>query len=60
MSFDIDETYYAFAIGYHDGLAEGVENCPYPEGYDAARSFYRSGYEAGVTEYCRRVHPEEE
>jgi hypothetical protein len=52
MSFQIDESYYAFAIGYYHGRTDGYERCPYPRGYDVARSFYNDGFRAGATAYC--------
>lgn len=53
----VTPTYYAFAKGYYDGLAKGVEKNPYKP--DLLRYFYRCGYDAGVTEYCDITHPEE-
>lgn len=53
----VTPTYYAFAKGYYDGLAEGVEANTYTQ--DLLRYFYRQGYDAGVAEYCDKTHPEE-
>ena len=49
---------YAYARGYYDGRAEGSENCPFE--MDDARAYYRQGYEAGVSDYCKENHPEDE
>lgn len=49
----------AYALGYYHGRAEGVNQNPY-DGEDTARSMYTWGYEAGVADYCREAHPEDE
>lgn len=42
----------AYAIGYHDGRAEGVESNPYKaDKEDMLRHMYRRGYDAGVTDF---------
>lgn len=41
----------AYAIGYYDGRAEGVDNNPYKAGEDALRHMYRRGYDAGVADF---------
>ena len=48
----------AYALGYYHGRVEGVEENPYAD--DKARHDYRLGYDAGVADYCREMHPEEE
>lgn len=45
----------AYAIGYYDGRAEGVESNPYKAGEDALRHMYRRGYDAGIAEYSAIV-----
>ena len=48
----------AYKRGFIDALKKGVDNNPYS--WDEYRHLYRIGYDAGITEYCRREHPEEE
>lgn len=50
---------YAYAVGYYDGRVHGEENNPY-DGNDERRAYYKHGYEAGVADYCREAHPEEQ
>lgn len=42
----------AYNLGFMHGLQEGVEDNPFDD--DAKRHFYRIGYDAGVSEYCRK------
>jgi ribosome modulation factor len=49
---------YAYARGYYDGRENGVENCPFEA--ENLRLHYKQGYEAGVHDYCREAHPEDE
>jgi len=39
-------------------LEEGVDMNPFTK--DLERYCYRRGYDAGVTEYCHKNHPEDE
>ena len=48
----------AYRKGFQHGLEIGVENNQYKTGFN--RYAYRYGYEAGVAEYCRVNHAEEE
>jgi hypothetical protein len=50
-------TIRAFALGYYDGRAEGVYDCPFEN--DDNKLSYRDGYEAGVADYCDETHPED-
>lgn len=43
-------TTYAYAIGYYDGRAEGVDNNPYED--SELKHSYRLGYDKGVADYC--------
>lgn len=49
---------YAFAVGYYDARSKGNENCPFD--LDHLKSMYNLGYEAGIHDYCRENHPEDE
>ena len=42
----------AYDLGFLHGLQEGIEDNPFED--DMKRHFYRIGYDAGVSEYCRR------
>lgn len=57
MSIDIEET-EAYEIGFKHGLEEGVDMNPFTK--DLERYCYRRGYDAGVTEYCHKNHPDDE
>ena len=64
MSKDRTE-HYAFARGYYDARAEGLDlnpwtDCaePSPE-IDRQRAAYSDGYEWGISDYCAEHHPEE-
>lgn len=48
----------AYKRGFLDALKKGVDTNPYS--WDSYRHLYSRGYDAGITEYCRREHPEEE
>lgn len=49
----------AYALGYYHGRAFGVDSVP--DSYnDSAVHFYRRGYDAGVSDYCREAHNEED
>lgn len=48
----------AYLKGFHHGLKRGWENNPYS--IDAYCWLYKVGYDAGVSEYCRIEHPEDE
>lgn len=51
----------AYKKGYNDGLNTGVENNPYDGMVNPKlHIMYRQGYDAGVADYCREVHPEDE
>lgn len=49
----------AYKEGFIDGYKFGVEHNIYERG-DKRRHEYDTGYEAGVAQYCREEHPEEE
>lgn len=57
QSVQVNDTHYAFAKGYYDGLVDGIENNIYKQ--DLMRYFYRNGYDAGIAEYCNKTHPDE-
>lgn len=44
--------------GFNDGFKKGYESNPYS--MDAYRWLYKVGYDAGISEYCRINHPEDE
>jgi hypothetical protein len=47
----------AYALGYYHALYEGyTPNNPFMDRYYA---HYKRGYDAGISEYCAIVHPEE-
>jgi hypothetical protein len=48
----------AFAIGYRDGVEEGIEDCKYEQ--DDLRHMYRRGYDSGVADYCHNLSPDRE
>jgi hypothetical protein len=43
------EQFRAYAVGYYDGRAEGIECNPYRA--DHLRHAYRQGYDAGVADF---------
>jgi len=43
----------AYALGYYDGLENGIEANHYAE--DALRHLYGRGYEAGVADYDEKA-----
>lgn len=45
-------------VGFADGFQKGVESNPFT--CDKDRQLYRKGYDAGVAEFCRINHPEDE
>jgi len=54
-----NEDTLAYQTGFRDGLEYGYEkNNKYKR--DKERWLYRMGYDAGVAEYCREEHPEDE
>lgn len=55
--FEIEQT-EAYEIGFRHGLKEGVDMNPFEKDFE--RYCYRRGYDAGVSEYCRQEHPEDE
>lgn len=54
----LSETSPAYRRGFKDGLEKGVEKNPYKT--QLQYWHYRNGYDAGVSEYCRTHHPEDE
>lgn len=59
MSKDRSE-HYAFAQGYYDARAEGMEFNPYlSEEQAVLHTAYREGYDRGIADYCAEHHPEE-
>jgi hypothetical protein len=50
-------TIRAFALGYYDGRANGVYDCPFED--DSNKASYRDGYDAGVADYCVELDEEE-
>jgi hypothetical protein len=56
---------FAYCKGFVDGYESGISNNPYDGAspcYDEKlrHLHYRTGYDAGVSEYCRDTHPEDE
>jgi len=54
----------AYCKGFVDAYEEGIRNNPYDGGsFDQneinRHVHYKLGYDAGITEYCNAVHPEE-
>ena len=45
----------AYKKGFGHGLKEGVDKNPYS--WDSYRYLYNCGYDAGVSEYCRKEQP---
>lgn len=41
----------AFGLGFHHGLAVGIEQNPYEAG-SFEFAYYARGYDAGVADYC--------
>lgn len=69
MSKDRTE-HYAFARGYYDARAEGINRDPWtPEAaaassvpyseIDRLRALYADGYDWGISDYCAEHHSEE-
>lgn len=56
MTIEIEDM-ESYKLGFKHGLEEGVDTNPYE--MDTDRYLYRRGYDAGITEYCRREHPED-
>jgi hypothetical protein len=55
MNILILSTTYAYARGYFDGRANGVENNPYSGDNDVENEehlYYKRGYSDGVTDFC--------
>lgn len=48
----VKDEHYAFAKGYYDGRVVGIDMNPY-EHEDESRHWYRVGYDAGVSDYCK-------
>lgn len=49
----------AFAIGYRDGVEEGIEDyCKYEQ--DDLLHMYRRGYDSGVADYCHNLSSDRE
>lgn len=57
MKYADDDT-LAYNKGFRDGLEIGVNRNKYKR--DNERHLYNNGYDAGVAEYCRKAHPEDE
>lgn len=53
-----EQELYAYAMGYYYGRAEGSHNDPFSDNC-WLRSLFKSGYDAGVADYCAEVHSEE-
>lgn len=49
----------AYHEGFLDGYKIGEDRNPYNHS-DKRRHEYSTGYEAGVTQYCKETHPEDE
>ena len=58
LVFDRDSAYW-YARGYFDARASGSEQSTH-EVEQRWRSAYAEGYECGIADYCRMVHPEDE
>jgi hypothetical protein len=58
IEIEVEET-ASYKLGFKHGLEEGVDMNPY-DGEDIEKYCYRRGYDAGVSEYCRQEHPEDE
>ncbi len=52
LSHETAQNYVAYAIGYHDGRAEGVANLPEVWVGHTAETLYRLGYDRGVADFC--------
>jgi hypothetical protein len=51
----------AYCKGFVHGFDKGVSKNPYDGEHQAINhNLYKIGYDAGVTEYCREEHPEDE
>ena len=60
MNISIKELYSildAYRLGYCDAMYRGIQNNTF-EGIQ--RSSYKEGYDFGMTEYCKKNHPEED
>ena len=55
----ITREHEAYALGYYDGRATGMEQNPF-EPEDESRHWYRIGYDAGVSDYCALDMADEE
>jgi hypothetical protein len=65
MSIKPDERNIGYCKGFVDGYEEGVSDNPYDGWNGKGKELlnhiqYKMGYDAGVAEYCRDVHPEDE
>ena len=50
-----------YCRGFVDAYEQGVENNPWSGEMDVYNyAQYKMGYDAGITEYCRDNHPEDE
>lgn len=55
MTVNVDQfsTMYMFAVGYHQGRAEGTWEHPLWEEWSSEEQrLYRLGYDSGVSDYC--------
>jgi ribosome modulation factor len=56
-----EPTMLSYKKGYNDGLNTGISNNPYDGMVNPKlHTMYRQGYDAGVADYCREVHPKDE
>jgi hypothetical protein len=56
-----NERSIGYCKGFVDGYEEGIYHNPWENEFDVYQHLqYKYGYDAGVAEYCRDKHPEEE
>lgn len=53
-----EQKYYAYALGYYYGRAEGFHNDPFSNDSDELRYLFKLGYDAGVSDYCEEFDEE--
>lgn len=56
MSKPTEQELYAYACGFYDGLAVGVERNEFA---DRLKDFYKAGFDRGTQEYKDQLFPEE-
>jgi hypothetical protein len=52
LSNELEKNCVAYAVGYHDGRAEGVARLPEVWIGSFAESLYKMGYDRGVADFC--------